>query len=570
MKKILFVLSIFTTAAFISSCNKMLNETPRSVLVPEFYKTAQGVKAALDASYAGMRTVWGCEDYFSMTTPGTDEFKRGNDGNQNFMTYDPQLLPSDGKFKAQWNNCYTYINTCNAVLEFAPGVSGIDPELKKRFVAEAKFLRANYYFVLVQLWGDVTLTKNFQNTALTSAKRDPLTDVYASIIQDLKDAIPDLPPGPKGIDPGRASAAAAKHALAKVYLTRAGSKAAKGTDYTDAAATAIDLLNTASSLSLFLLPDFVTVFAEGNETNAEVLWTVQHTASLAYNGSPNQDSRTPDNMLVHLFVPQYEKVDGMQRNIRDGRPYIRTVPTKWLTDTAFAERVNDTRFYKSFQTVWYCNNPSSIPVWPNPLPPSAPAGAQPGAPKMKLGDTCIYMPQGNKTDAQIAATPYSLVPSRKYSIKLSPALSKYVDTKRSDMNAPGIRPIIAFRLAETYLIAAEALMMSGRAGEAVQYVNAVRERAAYPTGDKTKMDIKATDLNIDFILDERTRELAGENVRWLDLARTGKLQERILKHCDDNARINFQAPKHLLRPIPQDQIDATTTGPKYPQNPGWF
>ncbi|MBC9913449.1 RagB/SusD family nutrient uptake outer membrane protein [Chitinophaga varians] len=569
MKKIWFAAGIFTAASLLGGCSKMLNETPRAVLVPDFYKTSQGVNAALDASYAGTRTIWGCEDYFSMTTPGTDEFKRGNDGNQNFMTYDPGLLPSDGKFKSQWNNIYTYINTCNAVIQYAPEATGISDDIRKKAIAEAKFLRANYYFVLVQLWGDVTLTTSFISGPVTSANRDPLAKVYDAIVTDLKEAIPDLAPGPKGIDAGRANAAAAKHVLAKVYLTRAGSKAAKATDYQDAAATAIDLLTTAPALGLNLLPDFGSVFAEGNEASAEVLWSVQHTASLAYNGSPNQDNRTPDNMLVHLFVPQYEKIDGMARNIKDGRPYIRTVPTKWLTDTVFADRKNDTRFNKSFQTVWFCNNAGSIPVWPNPLPAGAPAGAAPGKPKMKLGDTCIYMPQGKFTDAQIAASPYTLIPSNKYSIKMSPALSKYVDTKRSDMNAPSIRPLIAYRLAETYLVAAEALMQSGRTAEAVQYVNAVRERAAYPTGDKTKMDITAADLNIDFILDERSRELAGENVRWLDLVRTGTLQTRLLKHCDDNARINFKAPKHWLRPIPQDQIDATTTGTPYPQNIGW-
>ncbi|WP_160711210.1 RagB/SusD family nutrient uptake outer membrane protein [Chitinophaga solisilvae] len=570
MKKILLIAGIAAAAGLLGSCNKMLNEKPYSVLTADFYKTSQGVNAALDASYAGMRTVWGCEDYFSLTTPGTDEFKRGNDGNNVFMTYDPGLLASDGKFKAQWNNIYTYINTCNAVIEFGPSAPGLADNIRKKAIAEARFLRANYYFVLVQFWGDVTLTQSFISSPLTSASRDPLAKVYEAIIKDLKDAIPDLPPGPKGIDFGRANALAAKHVLARVYLTRAGSKAAQGTDYRDAATYATDAISTASGQGVNLLPDFGSIFTEGNEANAEVLWSVQHTASLAYNGSPQQDNRTPDNMLVHLFVPQYEKVDGMTRNIRDGRPYIRCVPTKWLTDTVFAERVNDTRFNKSFQTVWFCNNASSIPKWPNPLPPGAPAGAVAGGPKMKLGDTCIYMPQGKRSSAQIAAAPYTLMPSDKYSIKMSPAISKYVDTKRSDMNAPSIRPIIAYRLAETYLIAAEALMQSGRTGEAVQYINAIRERAAYPTGDKTKMTVTAADLNINFILDERSRELAGENIRWLDLARTGKLAERIRAHNDDDSRVNFKEPKHLLRPIPQDQIDATTTGTPYPQNPGWI
>lgn len=564
MKKIIIL------CLLLSSCSRMLDEKPNSVLTPDFYKSVQGVNAALDASYAGMRTVWGCEDYFSMATVATDEFMKGNDGNSNMFLYAPTYQTNDGKVEALWKNCYTYINTCNAVIDFAPDVAGIPAETKKRYIAEAKFLRANYNFVLVQFWGDVTLLDKFQDKALTSATRHPQADVFNAIIKDLKESIPDLQAAPttKGLDPGRANAAAAKHVLAKVYLARAGGKSKVATDYKDAYNTAVDLINTAPGLGLAMLPDFGNVFAEGNEANTEVLWSVQHTSSLAYNGSPKQDNRTPDNMLVHLFSPLYEKVDGMARNIHDGRPYIRAIPTLWLIDTVFKERVNDTRFNKSFQTVWYSNNAASIPKWPATLPPGAPAGAVPNGPKFKLGDTAIYMPQGNRTAAQIAAASYTLIPSRLYNPRLSPALMKFVDTKRSDMNAPSIRPVIAYRLAETYLVAAEAALMDGRPGDAVPYLNAVRERAAFPTGNKAAMTITVADVNLDFILDERSRELAGENTRWLDLIRTGQLQKRLNLHTPDS-RANFISPKHLLRPIPQTQIDAVTTGPKYPQNEGW-
>jgi hypothetical protein len=81
------------------------------------------------------------------------------------------------------------------------------------------------------------------------------------------------------------------------------------------------------------------------------------------------------------------------------------------------------------------------------------------------------------------------------------------------------------------------------------------------------MEVTAADLSQDFILDERSRELCGELTRWLDLVRTGKLLERVRLHNSDG-RSNIQA-KHVLRPIPQTQIDAVTTGPEYPQNAGW-
>lgn len=551
---------------FTAACQEKLVEDPRS-LTPVFLKTQQGLKQGLDAAYAGNRMIWGPQDFFTLTVPGTDAWKTGNDGNNDINKYNSNYNTSNGNVRNVWNYCYTYINTCNAVIDFAPDVEGMDAGAKDEMVAEAKFLRANYYFILVQFWGDVTLNEHFQNTPTTAAVRAPVADVYKFIIRDLQDAAGALPAGPKDVLPGKASAAAARHLLAKVYLTRAYSSAKEGDDFTNAATTATGLIHDAASLGMQLLPDFKDVFAEGNEANAEVLWSVQHTSDLAYNGSPNQDNRGPDNLYCHLWVPQYERQPGMQRSTLYGRPYIRVVPTLWLVDTAFMEKVNDTRYNKTFQTAWLCNNAAGIPVWPDPLPPGAPADARPGQPKFALGDTAIYMPGHDVTDAQVAAAPYLLMPPRKYTIALSPAMTKYFDTKRSDQNAPSIRPVIVYRLAETYLVAAEALLMSGNAPAALPYVNAIRERAAYPTGNAAAMEITAGQLTKDFILDERARELCGETMRWLDLVRTHKLLERVRLH-NPEAGPNIQ-DFHVLRPIPQDQIDRVTTGPPYPQNTGW-
>jgi hypothetical protein len=495
---------------------------------------------------------------------------RGVDGNSDINLYSSNYTPSQGTIGSIWKDAYTFINTCNGIVDNVPNVD-IPQARKDQMLAEAKFLRANYYFILVQFYGDVTLNKNFQTVPTTSATRDKMADAYDFIIQDLKDAIAVLPAGPKtgGVLPGKANAAAAKHVLAKVYLTRAGSSAKQADDYLNAYNTATDLINSSASIGLNLLPDFGKIFAEGNEANNEVLWTVQHTADIAFNGPNN--SGGADNVLNHMWVPQYEKRPGMVRSTEYGRPYIRCIPSLWLVDTAFKERVNDTRYSKTFQTVWYANNPDpsekGYPKWPSPLPPGAPTGAVAGQVQFHFGDTAIYMPGYDVSDAQIKAAPYLLIPPRKYSNTLSPAMFKYFDTKRADLNSPSIRPVIVYRLAETYLIAAEAAFMSGKIPEAVHYVNVVRERAAFPTGDAQAMDVTASDLPIDFFLDERARELCGENMRWWDLVRTGKLLERVRLH-NKEAAPNIQ-PKHVLRPIPQSQIDNTTTGTPYPQNPGW-
>ncbi|MDP4290184.1 MAG: RagB/SusD family nutrient uptake outer membrane protein [Bacteroidota bacterium] len=570
MEKLYSNITYFISILIIfSGCSDKLTENPQSQLTPAFFSTVQGFQSGLDAAYGGMRNLWGTENLFTLTCIGTDEFITGNDGNNDINKYNSNYIPSNGKLSGIWNSCYTFINTCNGLIDNAASLKGIDSVSKNRMIAEAKFLRANYYFVLVQFWGDVTLNKHFQSTPTTSATRDPLADVYNFIIQDLTDAIVGLPASPftNGLLPGKANAAAAKHLLAKVYLTRAGSSAKDPNDFQKAYNISTALIANKASLGLELLKDFGQIYIEGNENNTEVLWTIQHTSNIAYNG-PNNSSGT-DNVLNHMWVPKYETyVPGMQRDILNGRPYIRAVPTRWLTDTVFADKTNDTRYGKTFQTVWYCNKASSIPKWPNPVP----AGVDPalaGKSKFVLGDTACYMPGVNVTDAKIAATRYLLMPPRKYNIQMAPALKKYYDTKRADMNAPSIRPVIVWTLGETYLIAAEAAYRIGNLPDAVKYINIIRERAAYPTGNPAAMDIKASDLSIDFILDERSRELCGQMVRAWDLARTGQMQSRIVKHNTD-AQLNFVVPKHLLRPIPQSQIDNTTTGKPYPQNPGWM
>ncbi len=573
MKNILcYILACTAVSWLLAACQKKLVEQPLSVLTPDFLKTAQGLQAGLDAAYAGTRMIWGPQDYFNMTVVGTDEFISGNDGDNSMVKYASSYNTSNGNVGNVWKYCYTYINACNGVVDFAPAATGIDTASKKRVTGEAKFLRAVYYFTLVQFWGDVTLNKNFQSTPTTAAVRAPMADVYNFIIQDLTDAIASLPASPQSgnVLPGKATQAAAMHLLAKVYLTRGSSAAKQPTDFKNAYTIAGNLINNFGPANgVKLVQDFKQVYAEGNETNSEVLWTVQHTANLAYNGSSSQNNSGPDNLYCHLFVPQYETRPGMQRDVFYGRPYIRCVPTRWLTDTVFKERVNDTRYSKTFQTVWYANATAagSYPVWSNPLPPGAPAGAQPGKPRFAQGDTAIYMPGVDVSDAKIAASPYLLIPPRKYDITLSPTVTKYFDTKRSDMNAPSIRPVIVMRLGETYLIAAEALLLDGRTADAVAYINAIRERAAYPTGNPAAMDITASSITLDFILDERSRELCGEVTRWLDLIRTGQLIKRVQLHNTDGQK-NIQ-PRHILRPIPQAQIDAVTTGTPYPQNPGW-
>jgi hypothetical protein len=133
-------------------------------------------------------------------------------------------------------------------------------------------------------------------------------------------------------------------------------------------------------------------------------------------------------------------------------------------------------------------------------------------------------------------------------------------------NYKGPKDIFLYRLAETYLIAAEAYYNLRNGTTAAERINTVRRRAAID-GKESEMEIQSSDVDLDFILDERARELTGEYKRWMDLKRTGKLIQRTLEHNNLAKRDNQLTEKHLLRPIPQSVIDRDSG--EFPQNEGY-
>jgi hypothetical protein len=117
------------------------------------------------------------------------------------------------------------------------------------------------------------------------------------------------------------------------------------------------------------------------------------------------------------------------------------------------------------------------------------------------------------------------------------------------------------------LIAAEALLRDGRAAEGLPYINAVRRRAAIP-GHELEMELTPAQFTLSEVLNERARELAGEMQRWFDLVRTHTLLARVKAYnWMESTGSNSIKPFHVLRPIPQRQIDRTSN--VYPQNPGY-
>jgi hypothetical protein len=532
-----------------SSCKNLLDEKVVSQVGAEYITTPAGFDAGVKAVYSSLRDFYGRENGMDVTVFGTDTYTYGSDGTYKYMNqYTTQLDSRTQPIIDIWNAFYVGISTANAVIDQAPNVTGLDEATKKRRVAEVKFLRAHHYFVLVQLYGAVPLVLTQSTTANKVATRTPVPDVYAAIVKDLESALPDLTATTP--DYGRVTKGACEHLLARVYLTKATSQAAAATDYDKAATYAQSVIK---NYTYKLLPDFSSVFLQGSgEINDEVIFATQYTSDPTTNGVGNE---------THLYyVMEYDAQAGMKRDIALGRPFRRFRPTEYTLNTIFADRVNDSRYLKSFRTVYYSNNPGT---YTNLFDNSKTSIT------VQAGDTAIYLPGVEWTMAQRAKKKYQVLVPSLYRPNLFPTLTKFLDPLRPDLQyQPGSRDFLMFRLAETYLIAAEALFKQGKTAEALPFINAVRRRAAYP-GKEAAMTLTAGQLTMETIMQERARELLGEMFRWFDLKRWGVLIERV-KLYNPDAAPNIKAGKHELRPIPQDQIDRTEGGiTAFPQNPGY-
>ncbi|MGV3588781.1 MAG: RagB/SusD family nutrient uptake outer membrane protein, partial [Adhaeribacter sp.] len=191
MKKILILTCCL---AFLSqSCQDVLKEEIVSGITPAYYETAGGFEDAVKATYQPLRTWYGTQRGFTLTVFGTDTYTRGADGGYKFVNdYTPNLNPTVDYFRDTWNDFYRAINTANTVIDRAPAAS-IAEDIKAIRVAEAKFLRAHYYFILVQTFGPVHLTLEETTKIETTASRPPVKEVYDAIVKDLEDAIAALP-----------------------------------------------------------------------------------------------------------------------------------------------------------------------------------------------------------------------------------------------------------------------------------------------------------------------------------------------------------------------------------------
>jgi hypothetical protein len=593
MKKIYACLAAVMAITSFSGCSKFLEEKVISKVSYQLYETPEGVEGALTAAYNNLRLAVNGERALTFSDAGTDLFTVGSDGDRSFNQYLATLSSLSGDVTDYWDYHYFGISQCNVTLNYLPKVV-MDENRKKVVEAEAKFLRSFYYFELIQHFGNVPLVLTAIDKVKTDFKRAPVKDIYAIIIADMVTAVGQLPV--TAPEQGRATKAAAAHLLSKIYLARGSAVSAEQKAIRGSKATDIDsVIFYAGQVvrqeigKYTLVPDYTQLFDIANQVNPEVVFAVQFTTNTLNNGGGNNQ---------HLYhVPQYDAVNTkiLTRTTEYGRPYRRVRPTPYVYNGLFgATRKYDSRFAKSF--VWaYIANVAATGI-------TTTAGNKID---VKVGDTAIWFTptlyatqaeqdaatQENKRFSYFFPLNFYLPFSRN---NIFPGLKKWLDKTRITANdANGSKDWMVFRYAETLLLLAEAYGRKGEYENAAKYINEVRTRAAYKDGemkttqywtfeggsyaDRTastilQMQVTAAQISnnfIDFILEERGREMLGELNRWEDLDRCEKLVERVKLYNPDAQNIR---DFHVLRPIPQTHIDRLI--PKGPieeeQNIGYY
>lgn len=650
---------IMVSALFVlvlSGCKKILEEKPRSIYTPEFFKTEKGVLGGITSQYAHLRFIYGQPYYYNSLETGTDEYTYAQSADGNFRDIDLSgvgiLNAATSRSDVLWGVAFSNINTANGIIENAKVVGTIPASL----IAEAQFFRAFDYFLLVQTFGGVPLDLGagelkFNSSPSRTSVRNTVPEVYTkAIFPDLLQAINDLPSVPRVV--GGVTKTVAQLYLAKAYLTYAwwlqnpnniptypdaprtdpnGKNAAAY--FQDAYNVAIQGIDNAGS-AYGLLDNFYDIHVGGNDRNKEMMLFADHTQeSEFYNGSPltgfQSELGNGRNTAVWMVTWNYTvltsaanpdgtgaAVSSVQREAAQGlgRPYTRMAPPIEVFTKTFAEKTLDSRYDGTFSTVYRGNWPKGGTTNPtlynaNDLP------VVPGSPIFSFLEydaqaVGLVYPSGQrfpgKSSNNIGAgqmpgrADFVIAPSGISRI-VFPGLWK-IGVHRTgsigvgEPNAPSTRPFKIAKFSEFYFVAAEAAVKGATpvAGKSARdLINVIRARAgkwkfsnkdnAPLVQDNSAAMVAATPANIDinYILAERSREYFGEGYRWFDLVRTQKWNELASTYTIGAATYGAHTPqtfsrtiepKHYLRPIPQGQIDGmemTDAEKAAYQNPGY-
>ena len=495
------------SSVFVSCKKSFLQVNPKGEFSESsYYSTPDQAFAGLVAAYDPLLTETGGNDqtYTDVRGPlnaASDDCYAGGGNSSDTPDWqlwnDYQLTSSAGPQNGYWPINFLGVSRANTILSKIAGVPGLSAALATRYTAEAQFLRAHYYFDLERLFKNVPLiTTPLAPADIYNQVQAKPADVYTQIENDLKAAIPNLPQTVVTTESGRVTQGAAIALLGKVYLYEQ--------KYTQAAQE-FAIINgtpggTTAGFGYHLQATFSAIFDPNNKFNSESIFEINFTPSQAYTWN-NWDSFK-------------------------GSVYSEQVGPRNFSDAIYAggwgQNVVTQQLHDAFTTPYYGSTKDP-----------------------RYGYTILNM----DSLAALEKTTYqaSYQNTGFFALKYM-GLTKFLSTQGTNiLNFPN--DYIEIRLADTYLMEAEALIQGGGdASRAAALINAVRARVGLAPVAATLANIKA----------ERRLELATEGHRWSDLVRWGDAASVL-------AFKGFKAGTNELLPIPLTDLAAT----KLVQNPGY-
>ncbi|TDO23893.1 RagB/SusD family nutrient uptake outer membrane protein [Pedobacter duraquae] len=524
MKKLIFLSFIAVTALSLYSCKKsFLDEKSDSNYSPaSTFKNVAGLEAGIAGLQASVReqyTMQVTQSLLCIFQVGTDVAIGGQENGESIPYHNYSILGSqDAAAVSYWTWAYKVITNSNEILRGSSDPTAVLTEAQRKlYTAEARFYRAYAYNFLVTLWGEVPLIDKPLDAPKTDFTRTPLADLNKFINDDLIYATANLPAIDAVSKPGRISKEAAQQLFSEVYLRQGKNDLAEQQSQAIISSNKFSLVEARYGVKKAEAGDaFADMFIYGNQRrrqgNTEAIWVQELEYNIAGGASSLDQHR-------RVWVPFYSNVAGMVIcDSLGGRGIGRLRLSPWVIKNLY--KTADMRNSKyNLHREFYYNDPKSANF-------------------------------GKKVVPAAADTLYKIVP-------FTTKWNHFIDT---DVTGNGsFKDLIMMRLGETYLLLAEAQFKQGNLNGAAASINKLRTRA-------NAAQVTAADITLDFILDERVRELIGEENRRMTLVRTGTLLSRVQKlNFLENSTIK---PFNMLLPIPQTEInlnkDAVLT-----QNPGY-
>lgn len=381
---------------FLTGCKKVLDEQPRSIYTPGFFKTQAGINGGLTSLYANLRYIYGNAYYYNTGETGTDEVTYAQSADQNFKVMDVSgngdITSTSSRADVLWTQAFPNINTASGIIENASAVG-----ISNALIAEARFFRAFDYFLLVQTFGGVPLDLGsgelkFNTNPIRTSARNTVPEVYTkAIFPDLLKAVTDLPT--VGRVTGGATKTLARLYLSKAYLTYAwwlenpnniptypatGRTDPDGHDaayyYQQAYTIATAAIDSPGPFGL--QKTYYDVHLGSNDRNNEVLLYADRTesseqyngSSLTYGGGGGADNFAGWMMTWNYTVIKSasnaswsSSVNSVQREAVQplGRPWVRMCPTINAIVNTFSNKTDDSRYDGTFTTVYRGNWPKA-------------------------------------------------------------------------------------------------------------------------------------------------------------------------------------------------------------------